>query len=161
MQLGFVSAILPDLPLDEVLAFAADEDFACVELMCWPVGGAARRYAGVTHLDVTTLDDDHADRVRELAQRHGVAISGLGYYPNPLDANPHDRRTVIEHLKRVIGADPRAPGLWHACGHEGAGIGLAPATGELVADWFTGTPTQVPLSWFSPDRFAPVELATS
>ena len=55
MQLGFVSAILPDLSLEEVLAFAADEGFACVELMCWPPGGADRRYAGVTHLDVTQL----------------------------------------------------------------------------------------------------------
>jgi sugar phosphate isomerase/epimerase len=46
MQLGFVSAILPDLSLEEVLAFARDEGFACVELMCWPVGAADRRYAG-------------------------------------------------------------------------------------------------------------------
>ena len=47
MQLGFVSAILGDLTLEEVLAFAADEGFACVELMCWPPGKADRRYAGV------------------------------------------------------------------------------------------------------------------
>ena len=32
-----------------------------------------------------------------------------------------------DHLP-VIGPDPRVPGLLHACGHEGAGIGLAPAT---------------------------------
>src|SRR5262249_41062448 len=36
MQLGFVSAILSDLTLEEVLKFAADEGFSCVELMCWP-----------------------------------------------------------------------------------------------------------------------------
>ena len=40
MQLGFVSAILHDLSLTEVLEFAATEGFACVELMCWPPGGA-------------------------------------------------------------------------------------------------------------------------
>ena len=40
LSLGFVSAILPELSLDEVLAFAAAERFACVELMCWPVGRA-------------------------------------------------------------------------------------------------------------------------
>jgi len=38
MKLGFVSAILPDLELEEVLAFANAEGFACVELMCWPKG---------------------------------------------------------------------------------------------------------------------------
>jgi sugar phosphate isomerase/epimerase len=107
MQLGFVSAILPDLSLDEVLAFAADEGFACVELMCWPAGGATRRYAGVTHIDVATLTDDHAVRVRELARRRGVAVSGLGYYPNPLDPDPAHRKVVVEHLKAVIRAAPR------------------------------------------------------
>src|ERR1700727_2735296 len=66
MQLGFVSAIFGDQPLEKVLAFAADEGFACVELMCWPPGKADRRYAGVTHLDVTQFTDDDADKGREL-----------------------------------------------------------------------------------------------
>jgi sugar phosphate isomerase/epimerase len=107
MQLGFVSAILPDLTLEEVLAFAADEGFACVEVMCWPPGKADRRYAGVTHLDVTNFADEEAARVRELVRIHGVSISGLGYYPNPLDPNADHRRTVVEHLKSVIRAAPR------------------------------------------------------
>lgn len=40
MRLGFVSAILPELSLAEVLAFAAAEHFAGVEIMCRPVGKA-------------------------------------------------------------------------------------------------------------------------
>ncbi|MFI1972934.1 hypothetical protein BLA24_16130 [Streptomyces cinnamoneus] len=40
----------------------------------------------------------------------------------------------------VIGEDPRRPGLWHATGHAGAGAGLAAATGELLAQLFTGEP---------------------
>jgi sugar phosphate isomerase/epimerase len=107
MQLGFVSAILPDLSLEEILAFAADERFDCVELMCWPPGGADRRYAGVTHVDVTRLDEARASQIKEMVREQGVAISGLGYYPNPLDPNPEQRRVVIEHLKRVIAAAPR------------------------------------------------------
>src|SRR5215510_839561 len=107
MQLGFVSAILPEFSLEEILAFAADEGFACVELMCWPPGKADRRYAGVTHVDVTRLDDEQAGRVRDLVKRHGVSISGLGYYPNPLGPDGGHRRFVVEHLKRVIAAAPR------------------------------------------------------
>jgi sugar phosphate isomerase/epimerase len=107
MQLGFVSAILGDLSLEQVLAFAADEGFACVELMCWPPGGADRRYAGVCHLDVANLTDDRAGQVRDLVRKYGVAISGLGYYPNPLDPDAEHRRTVIEHLKKVIAAAPK------------------------------------------------------
>src|SRR5439155_27116739 len=96
MQLGFVSAIFGDLTLDEVFAFAADEGFGCLELMCWPPGGADRRYAGVTHVDVTNLSDKEAGRIRDLVQKSGVAISGLGYYPNPLHPD-------AEHRERVIG----------------------------------------------------------
>jgi sugar phosphate isomerase/epimerase len=104
MQLGFVSAILGDLPFDDVLAFAADEGFACVEPMCWPPGGADRRYAGVCHVDVTRFTDSDAGGIQELARRHDVALSGLGYYPNPLDPDGNHRRTVIDHLKKVIDA---------------------------------------------------------
>ena len=71
--------------------------------------------------------------------------------PAPADAGPRaDHRPVRE-----------APNICVATGHEGAGIGLAPATGELVAAWHTGAPSPVPIGWFSPDRFAPVELAAS
>jgi len=45
MQLGFVTAILPEWSLEEVLSFAAAEGFRCVEVMCWPAGKAERRYA--------------------------------------------------------------------------------------------------------------------
>lgn len=57
-----------------------------------------------------------------------------------------------DHLP-VIGLDPRVDGVVHACGHEGAGIGLAPATGRLVAQALTGSATSMPLDAFSPVRF--------
>jgi sugar phosphate isomerase/epimerase len=107
MQLGFVSAILWDLPLEEVFTFAREEGFSCVELMCWPAGGAERRYAGVSHLDVGDFNDSKATRVHELVRTHGVGVSGLGYYPNPLDPDPAHRKVVAEHLKKVIDAARR------------------------------------------------------
>jgi glycine/D-amino acid oxidase-like deaminating enzyme len=63
-----------------------------------------------------------------------------------------------DHLP-VIGPDPRAPGLFHACGHEGAGIGLAPATGALIAEAVTGQPSQLALNPFSPLRFGAPDAA--
>jgi glycine/D-amino acid oxidase-like deaminating enzyme len=59
-----------------------------------------------------------------------------------------------DHLP-VIGADPRVDGVWHACGHEGAGIGLAPATGALIAALITGERSPVDPRPFSPERFVP------
>lgn len=104
MKLGFVSAILPDLSLEEVMRIASQEGFDCVELMCWPTGKAERRYAGVTHVDVVGFDGSDADRVLALAESSGVTISGLGYYPNPLVADAEASATYTEHLKRVIEA---------------------------------------------------------
>jgi sugar phosphate isomerase/epimerase len=104
MQLGFVSAILPDYSLEEVLAYAAEQGFGCVELMCWPVGKAERRYAGVTHVDATNFTQADAERIKGLASKYRVKISGLGYYPNPLAADPAERETTIEHIKKVIAA---------------------------------------------------------
>ena len=104
MQLGFVSAILPDLKLEEVFATAAELDYDCVELMCWPLGKADRRYAGVTHVDVTGFDSSAAAKVNALAEKYGVAISGLGYYPNPLSPDAAESELAIAHIRRVIAA---------------------------------------------------------
>ena len=102
MQLGFVSAILPELNLDQVLAFAAAERFACVEAMCWPIGKAERKFAGVTHVDVNGFTKARAEETHALCARHGVWLSALGYYPNPLDPDPKVAKVAVDHLKKLI-----------------------------------------------------------
>jgi sugar phosphate isomerase/epimerase len=102
MQLGFVTAILPDLSFEEVVSFAASAGYKCIEVMCWPVGKAERRYAGVTHIDVGTLDKARAAQIQETCANAGITISGLGYYPNPLVADRNEGQTYIDHIKRVI-----------------------------------------------------------
>lgn len=102
MKLGFVSAILPEWNLTQIMEFAAQTGFDCVEIMCWPVGKANRRYAGVTHIDVINLTENAIKEIQELVRRTGVSISGLGYYPNPLDPDPEHRKMVSDHLKAVI-----------------------------------------------------------
>ena len=101
LQLGFVTAILPDLNFEEVVAFAAAEKFSCLEVMCWPQGKAERRYAGVTHIDVTSLDPP---LIKDTLAKHRVTISGLGYYPNPLAPDESEAAVYVEHLKAVIKA---------------------------------------------------------
>jgi glycine/D-amino acid oxidase-like deaminating enzyme len=60
----------------------------------------------------------------------------------------------------VIGPDPTVAGLYHASGHEGAGIGLAPATAELLTAIIDGTATAVDPGPFSPGRFTPPPART-
>jgi sugar phosphate isomerase/epimerase len=104
MKLGFVSAILPDLSLEEVVSFASNSGFDAVELACWPKGKAERRYAGVTHIDVADFGSDDALKVRNLKAEAGIEISGLGYYPNPLAPDKEEAAVYIDHIKDVIRA---------------------------------------------------------
>ncbi|MEU8758697.1 FAD-dependent oxidoreductase [Streptomyces sp. NPDC048659] len=67
------------------------------------------------------------------------------------------RPYLPDHLP-AIGADPRVPGLYHACGHEGAGIGLAPATASLIAAQLTGREPLLDPAPFRPDRPFPDEV---
>ncbi len=104
MQLGYVTAILPDWTLEQNMQFAAKQGFDCLEVMCWPVGKAERRYAGVTHIDVMDFTQADAERVKGLMRQYNINISSLGYYPNPLVADAEERQTYIDHIKRVIAA---------------------------------------------------------
>jgi sugar phosphate isomerase/epimerase len=102
MQLGFVSAILPDQTLEEVFTIAKETGYSCVEAMCWPVGKADRRYAGVTHIDVNNFKPADVPRILGLEEVHGIDISGLGYYPNLLTPDQEAARVAAAHLRLVI-----------------------------------------------------------
>jgi len=104
MKLGFVSAIVPELSFEEVIDLAAAYGYSCVEICCWPLGKAERRYAGVTHIDVETLDGKKAGEIKNYCQTKGVEISALGYYPNPLDPDEEKSRFFISHIMKVIDA---------------------------------------------------------
>ena len=104
MQLGFVSAILPELSGKEVIQFAAESGYECVEVMCWPRGKAERRYAGVTHIDVNDLTASDVKEIQAFNKDHNVFISGLGYYPNPLTPDHAEAQVYIDHIKKVIDA---------------------------------------------------------
>ncbi len=104
MKLGLLTSILPDSSLEEVIEFASEQGFACIEAACWPRGKAQRRYAGVTHLDVENMDDARIKQIRELCSRHQIGISSLAYYPNVLDADERRRELAVSHLRRLIGA---------------------------------------------------------
>ena len=121
MKFGFVTAILPELSFDNVLNFARHEGFSTVEVMCWPVGKAERKYAGVTHIDVTSLTKTKAQEILGHSQDQGVSISALGYYPNMLDPDTEVSRTGVSHFKKVIAAAPK--------------LGVNLVTGFVGRDW--------------------------
>ena len=108
MKLGLLTAPFPDTPLLEVADWAAGAGFEALEIACWPrATGPTRRYAGTSHIDVADLSDGEGREIVAALAERGLAISALGYYPNPLHPDPAHREAVIGHLKQVIAAASR------------------------------------------------------
>jgi sugar phosphate isomerase/epimerase len=104
MKLGFFTAALPGSTLEQAAQWGAESGFQTIEIACWPRERALRRYAGVTHIDVETLDKAQAKEILNRLNGYGLGISALGYYPNPLHPEADHRQMVIGHLKKVIEA---------------------------------------------------------
>ena len=108
MRLGFLTAPFPDTPLSDVADWASANGFESLEIACWPPSKVtARRYAGTSHIDVTNLSAGRASEIVDEVKGKGLAISGLGYYPNPLHSDPAVREGAIGHMKQVITAAGR------------------------------------------------------
>ena len=104
MKLGLLTAICDGMSFEEVVDFAAENGLECLEVACWPAGGANRRYAGVSHIDVATLTEEKAAEINAYCKSKGVEISSLAYYPNPLDPNKEKADAAIAHIYKLMDA---------------------------------------------------------
>ena len=104
IKFGLLTAICEGMTFEEVVDFAAENNLECLEVACWPQGGAARRYAGVSHIDVANLTPEKADGIKKLCADKGVEISSLAYYPNPLDPDEEKRNSYTAHLYKLMDA---------------------------------------------------------
>ncbi|MFD9028547.1 NAD(P)/FAD-dependent oxidoreductase [Streptomyces parvulus] len=98
------------------------------------------------------------DRSLSLPALRALAAGATRLFPflarvRALRAYAGFRPYLPDHLP-AVGPDPRVPGLYHACGHEGAGIGLSTGTGHLIAALLSGGPPALDPTPFRPDRFA-------
>jgi glycine/D-amino acid oxidase-like deaminating enzyme len=107
------------------------------------IGASRERVGFKSDLDVAVL--------RQLA-RQAISVFPILSNIALLRAYRGFRPYAPDHLP-VIGEDANIKGLWHAAGHEGAGIGLAPATGELITAQITSSKTFMDPTPFSPKRF--------
>ncbi|MBQ3347002.1 MAG: sugar phosphate isomerase/epimerase [Synergistaceae bacterium] len=109
MKLGLVSAIADSMNFEEMIDLVAEAGLECVEVACWPVGKAERRYAGVSHIDASRVleDDSYCKHILDYAASKKVEISSLGYYPNTMDGNPEKRTAAVEHIKKLIRASAK------------------------------------------------------
>lgn len=106
--------------------------------------GSSREFVGFdTSPDVAVLG--------ELARR-AIALFPALYGVRAIRSYTGFRPATPDNLP-LIGPDPEVAGLLYATGHEGAGIGLAPATAELVTAIITGAQPVVDPAAFAPARF--------
>jgi D-hydroxyproline dehydrogenase subunit beta len=102
----------------------------------------------------TSVDPAVTARLLEQAARLVPAVTSLA-----IDTAWAGLRPWLPDGLPAIGRS--GTGIWVATGHEGAGIGLGPITGELIAAAISGERLPLDLTPFDPDRFAPTERATA
>lgn len=107
MKLGFESAILGGYSFEKLIDTACKLGYECVEVACWPRGKAERRYAGVSHIDVTDMTDDKAEYIKEYCKNRNVMISSLAFYPNTIGNDMEMRQNNVSHLYKVIDVSAR------------------------------------------------------
>ena len=105
MKLGFLTACLPHLRLEEIAAWAAEHRFEALEVAAWPDLGD--RPFTATHIDVADLTDRDAEGVRALFDRHGLSLSSLAFYDNNLHPDPTERKAINDHVLACIEAAAR------------------------------------------------------
>lgn len=102
MKLGFLTACLPQVGLEELVRWAAENGFQALELAAWPVD-STRDYQA-RQIDAVNFTEVEAERVKALFAEHGLEISAMAYYDNNLEPDLQKRRVYHEHLKKVVDA---------------------------------------------------------
>ena len=102
MQLGFLTACLPQVPLPDIATWAAENGYQALEVAVWPrVGGRAFE---ASHIDVAHFGPEQAGDVTELFAKHGLTLSSLAYYENNLHPDTDRREEIAAHVLHAIDA---------------------------------------------------------
>jgi glycine/D-amino acid oxidase-like deaminating enzyme len=136
---GGYAATVHSTSEDLEFAFVAEKTASGTLLL-----GSSRQFVGFDRtVSLSVMQAVAARAVRFLPSLAGVKVirSYCGLRPWSPDHLP------------LIGPVETVPGLYLASGHEGAGIGLAPVTGRLIAEWIAGANLPSVASEVQPGRF--------
>ncbi|MCD5391031.1 sugar phosphate isomerase/epimerase [candidate division NPL-UPA2 bacterium] len=99
MKIGFLTACLRGLSLEELVKWARERGFQALEVACWPKISGRDYFA--SHIDVDKLE---AEEIKDLFKSNNLEISSLAYYDNNLDPDLSEREAKHSHLKKVVDA---------------------------------------------------------
>ena len=100
MKIGFLSACLPQISLENLVKWAAKSGFQSLELAAWPV--ESKRDYQARQIDAANFSKDSAKKVKDLFNQYQLTISAMAYYDNNLHPDLKKRQSFIDHLKKVI-----------------------------------------------------------
>jgi sugar phosphate isomerase/epimerase len=102
VKLGFLTACLPGLSLEELARYAQESGFDALEVAAWPDLGD--RPFTASHLPVPGMTAAQAEQIRELFRARGLTLSSVAYYDNNLHPDPDERKAVHDHLLACVDA---------------------------------------------------------
>jgi sugar phosphate isomerase/epimerase len=102
MKLGFLTACLPKLSLEEIADWAVSQGYEALEVAAWPDLGDRPFVA--THLNVETFGTQDVARVKEIFHSRGLTLSSIAFYDNNLHPDLDERKKINQHVMRCIDA---------------------------------------------------------
>jgi sugar phosphate isomerase/epimerase len=100
MKIGFLTACLPKMKLEELVKWSSKQGFQTLELAAWPAK-STRDYKA-KQIDAANFSDDDAKRVKDIFSKYNMQISAMAYYDNNLHPDMKKRNSYLKHLKNVI-----------------------------------------------------------
>jgi sugar phosphate isomerase/epimerase len=102
MKLGFLTACLPKLSLEEIADWAVAHGYESLEVAAWPDLGERPFIA--THLNVENLSPDYLSDVKNIFNSRGIELSSIAFYDNNLHPDQKTRDDVNNHVLKCIDA---------------------------------------------------------
>ena len=102
MKIGFITACLPGMSLEQIAAWASAHGYEALEVAAWPSLG--KRPFTATHLAVESFTGANVEAVQRLLEQHRLLISSIAYYDNNLHPDPAERAAVHAHVRRCVDA---------------------------------------------------------
>ena len=102
MKLGFLTACLPDLSLEEIADWAVKSGYQALEVAAWPDLGARPFVA--THINVKKNDVKYFESVQDIFASRKLQLSSIAFYDNNLHPDQTQRDEINSHVISCIDA---------------------------------------------------------
>ena len=100
MKLGYITACLPQLQLEDLVKWSAGAGFQFLELAAWPY--ESDRDYQARQIDAANFSNEKAEMVKEIFDKYGMAISALAYYDNNLHPDLKKENFISITLKKSL-----------------------------------------------------------